>query len=337
LDKDGTKGPSQSPFAKGGLEGDFLHVVAAAIVNAQGRVLIAQRPDHVHQGGRWEFPGGKVEAGESADQALRRELFEELGIRVQSHEPLIQVRYRYPDKAVLLDVSRVTRFSGDCRSCEGQPLAWVVPKELRRFRFPDANLPIVNALLLPDRYLITPDPGQDEAQFLVQLRAALQTGIQLVQLRAPDHDVQRYRPLAEAAIALCRMHGARLLVNAEPEWATKFGAEGVHLNSARLRSTPTRPLPTDEYLVAASCHDADEIAHAAEIGADFVVLSPVKPVPSHPNAKPLGWRRFQALCIDAAMPVYALGGMRTDDLTQAKRHGGQGIAAIRGLWPQLAV
>lgn len=325
---------TQSSVPGGRNRGDFLHVVAAAIFNEQQQVLIARRPGHLHQGGKWEFPGGKVEPGESNAEALKRELSEELGIRVRSHQPLIQVRHRYPDRAVVLEVFKVTRYSGECRSCEGQPLEWVAPGDLPRFEFPVANLPIVKALLLPDRYLITPTPEQGHPSFLDGLETALQSGITLVQLRAPNLKASRYRALARKAVALCHAHGGRLLLNAEPEWAQRLRADGVHLNSARLRALRTRPLSW-EYLVAASCHDREEIARANRIGADFVVLSPVKATPDHPGVKPLEWNGFRELCLDAAAPVFALGGMAQGDLVLAKRYGGQGIAAIRGLWPRL--
>jgi 8-oxo-dGTP diphosphatase len=306
--------------------------VAAAVFNVNSEVLIARRPNHIHQGGKWEFPGGKVEPGERARDALCRELFEELGIRAQTFEPLIRIRHHYPDKAVLLDVWKVTHYTSEPHGREGQALTWSAPQDLSRFTFPAANYPILKALILPELYLITPEPGYDDASFLDCLKAALRQGIRLVQLRAPALEVSRYCELAAATIQCCHAHGARLLINGEPEWAMRLNADGVHLNSVRLRATHTRPLPK-HYLVAASCHDQGEIARANAIDADLAVVAPVKATPSHPDAKPLGWRVFQDLCADATMPVYALGGMSASDLRLAKRSGGQGIAAIRALWP----
>jgi 8-oxo-dGTP diphosphatase len=306
--------------------------VAAVIFNQAGQVLIARRHDYLHQGGKWEFPGGKIEPGESPIQALRRELFEELGIQARTFEPLIRTRYRYPDQAVELDVWRVTRYDGVCQSLEEQPLAWLAPADLACFAFPAANLPILKALRLPDLYLITPAPGRDLTAFLNGLETALSKDIRLVQLRAPGLDAHRYGELAKAAIELCHAHGARLLINGEPRWATRLNADGVHLNSARLSALEKRPLP-ENYLVAASCHSVEEIARANAIDADFIIVSPVKVTRSHPEAKALGWSAFSRLCAEAAAPAYALGGMSVADLTRAKHCGGQGIAAIRGLWP----
>ncbi len=113
-----------------------VHVAAAVIRDDSGKILIARRADTQHQGGLWEFPGGKVEADESVETALARELHEELGIVVGAARPLIKVRHDYPDKQVLLDVWEVSSFSGEPHGAEGQPLAWVTAKELVNYEFP---------------------------------------------------------------------------------------------------------------------------------------------------------------------------------------------------------
>ena len=123
-----------------------LHVVAAAIFNKQGDLLIAQRPLDKHMGGLWEFPGGKVEAGEAVTDALRRELDEELGIQPLSWEPLISIEHAYPEKTVLLDVWIVRDFHGEAHGREGQTVRWVTPNMLDQFEFPEANDGIIEAL-----------------------------------------------------------------------------------------------------------------------------------------------------------------------------------------------
>ena len=124
----------------------FLQVVVGIVAGADGTVLITRRSDDVHQGGLWEFPGGKVEHGESAIEALGRELHEELGIMLRAAEPLLQVDHTYPDRRVLLDVWRVTDFRGEPHGREGQPLVWVSPDEMEHFAFPAADAQIVAAL-----------------------------------------------------------------------------------------------------------------------------------------------------------------------------------------------
>lgn len=315
-----------------------LHVAAAAIFDEHGRVLIAQRPTHVHQGGLWEFPGGKVEAGETVREALARELHEELGIDVQQARPLIRVRHDYSDKSVLLDVWRVDDFSGETlsvalsvseRGREGQPLVWVQPHELSVYDFPAANIPIVTAVQLPDYYLVTPNPDDDFPAFLAQLETRLRDGIQLVQLRAKTLSDIDYLALAKQCQSLCEQHDAALMLNADPGLVAEVGAAGVHLDSGRLASLSERP---DVKWVSASCHSPEQLRQAEKLGADFVMLSPVAATASHPDIVPLGWEQFQVLADLAHCPVYALGGMTPADLQQAFAHGAQGVAAIRALW-----
>lgn len=305
-----------------------MQVAAAAVFDRCGRVLITQRAAGAHQGGLWEFPGGKLEPGESAREGLQRELREEVGIHITHARPLIRVRHEYPERAVLLDVWRVEGFTGKAHGREGQPLRWVALADLAAFDFPAANRPILRAVSLPDRYLITPEPAET-ADFLPRLAEALARGVRLVQLRSKQLGEREYVRLARQAVALCHAHRARLLLSGDPALARDSGADGVHLDSPRLWASTVRP---DLDLVGASCHGARELAQAAAIDADFALLSPVAATTSHPQALPLGWARFRALSDAAPLPVYALGGMALRDLETAWAHGAQGIAAIRGLW-----
>ncbi|MCB1735206.1 MAG: Nudix family hydrolase [Gammaproteobacteria bacterium] len=310
---------------------DPLHVAAAAIIDeAGGRVLLARRPDDKHQGGLWELPGGKVEPGEDVLTALARELDEELGIVPRVSRPLIRVTHRYPERSVLLDVWRVTAFDGVPHGREGQPVEWVSIADLWQRQFPAANRPIVRAVSLPERYLITPDiqdVGTPE-RFLAGLGSALNRGVRLVQLRSRD-------PLPDALAIACRdrvhAQGGRILLNGSPERAVDLGFDGVHLSSKRLMALAARPLSSRRW-VGVSCHNVEELAQAAHIDADFAVLSPVKPTPSHPDAQAIGWARFHQQVEPAVLPVYALGGVDDADLSEAYRSGGQGVAGIRGLW-----
>ncbi len=308
-----------------------IHVAAATVFDDSGRVLITRRPDHVHQGGLWEFPGGKVEAGEPMSVALARELHEEVGIDVQQARPLIRVKHAYPDKEVLLDVWRVDSFTGEAHGKEGQPFKWVELGQLADFSFPEANLPIIRAVQLPDLYLITPDPGSDTQAFLKQLERCLSNGIRLIQLRAKSLSQEDYIKLAKQSKKLCVEYNAKLILNADPEVVSIIDVDGVNLTGKRLLALNSRPLSDDKW-VAASCHTEEDIAHASQIGVDFAMLSPVQATASHPEAIPIGWQKFQSMCERAPFPVYALGGVKSDDLGKAFDHGAQGIAAIRALW-----
>ena len=181
-------------------------------------------------------------------------------------------------------------------------------------------------------YLITPEPlSPTDKAFFTQLEKCLETGITLVQLRAKKLTEREYCLCAETALKLCHNYNALLLVNATPKIALSIGSDGVHLNRTRLLKCTKRPLNSD-LMVAASCHSLEEIQQANLIGVDFIVLSPVRTTASHPEALPLGWKQFAELTKQAKCPVFALGGMRIEDVSIARAHGGQGIAAIRALW-----
>lgn len=311
-----------------------LHVAAAVIRGTDGRILLAQRPAHKHQGGLWEFPGGKVEAGESVLSALARELREELGIQVTHAQPLIQVRHAYPDCRVLLDVYEVTGFTGDAHGAEGQPLAWVAARELLDYEFPAANRPIVAAARLPKTYLITPDDEMTPAELIKGVRQALANGVQLVQLRAPQAFIPEYRDLATDIQGLCAGK-AQLMLKGPLEWLGDFPAAGWHLTAAQLRkyAPKGRPFPAHRWL-AASCHNAEELALAEQMGVDFVTLSPVQTTQTHPDATPLGWAQAAELTKNFRHPVFFLGGLGESHISQARQHGAQGVAGIRAFWPQ---
>lgn len=313
---------------------EYLHVVAAVVVDEAARILIARRHDHLHQGGLWEFPGGKVEPGEAVPDALARELHEELGISVKKARPLIRIPYRYPDRNVLLDVWRVEKFEGEAHGAEGQPLLWVEAKNLVQFEFPAANRPIVTAARLPSAYLITPEPdltaGFDE--FLNGLQTALARGIRLVQLRAKSLSKSTLMELAREAHQLCSRVGGSLLVNCDETWADELPqGTGLHLTSSRLHQLHTRPIEAHRWL-AASCHSLYDVVKAQSIGVDFVVVSPVRTTTSHPGTSPIGWNGLREITDHSLLPVYALGGMTQADLELSWAHGAQGIAAIRGIW-----
>ena len=166
-----------------------VHVAVGVIKNSQGQILIAQRSPHVHQGGLWEFPGGKIETGETPGQALQRELHEELSITVGSFSALGKVHHDYPDKSVLLYIYVIDTFTGEAHGHEGQPIQWVSLAQLRQYPFPEANLAIIKMLELPELCLITGTFSSPE-DFITKLEASLARGIRLVQLRLKEVDRQ---------------------------------------------------------------------------------------------------------------------------------------------------
>lgn len=307
-----------------------LEVVAAVITDKRGRILLNRRPAGRELAGLWEFPGGKIEPGETPDVALMRELKEELGIKAQVDARLMTVPLRSPNRRLRLDVYRVSRWEGTPVGHEGQALMWVTPDRLPRYSMPPADRPVVAALLQPDRYLVTPAPASGDADWLGALAASLKAGVRLVHLRLPEVDDARRRHLIERALPGCRRADARVLINADIELAARHGA-GVHLKASQLAALEQRPLPAGQP-VAASCHTGEDLRHAERLGCDFVVVGPLRETPTHPGQPPLGWDGFAALRELTALPAYAIGGMTTADLGVARAHGAQGVAAIRGLW-----
>lgn len=308
-----------------------IHVAVGVILDQQ-RVLLSRRQQGVHLEGYWEFPGGKLDTGETPEKALGRELHEELGIFVQQYHPLITIPFDYETHEVQLHVFEIREFSGLPQGREGQHIEWVQISELRVQDLPPANRGIVSALHLPDRYLITPEPAHDNVAFLAHLRQCMLQGLNLIQLRAKSLSIDEYKRLALSVLDLVReFPRARILLNAHAELVQELGAHGVHLTAQQIREFDSRPLP-EGLLVAASCHDEKEVKQACGSGADFVVLSPLRETPSHPGASVLGWSSFESLAAVASVPVYALGGMLESDIDRVRRCGGQGIAAISGLW-----
>ena len=306
-----------------------IHVVAGVIRDARGRILLARRTEGRDLAGLWEFPGGKCEPGETPEQALARELHEELGIDARIGAALIRVPQQYPDKALVLDVREVEAWQGPARGREGQALAWVPPDKLARYDMPPADRPVVAALLQPSTYAVTPCLDDSEA-WLRRLDAALADGVRRVQLRSPGTDAPAWRRAVEAASALCRTAGADVLVNGDVELARALGT-GVQLRAAQLAALDARPLPGDRP-VGASCHDLAELQAAERLGCDFAVLGHVHATPSHPARAPLGWEAFARLREQVSLPIYAIGGLGAGDLATARLHGAQGVAGIRAFF-----
>lgn len=307
-----------------------MQVVAAVLRDREGRVLIAERPAGKPLAGSWEFPGGKLEAGESAFDAIKRELHEELGIRVRHAYRMLRFAHRYPEREVELDVWRVTAWDGTPASQEGQHLEWVLPDDLRDWQLLPADEPIVKSLRLPPLMLVTPDP-EHESRFLEKLQRSLRAGVDLVQFRAPGMETERFDNLALSVLELCRSHGARVILNTSPGQARMLHADGLHLSQRRSRSLAAQDWDGSLRL-GISCHTALEVRAALEYSPDYLCLGPVQETASHPGVVPLGWQAFAGLAAMSGVPVYAIGGLALKDMETAQRHGAHGIAAIRSLW-----
>ncbi len=307
-----------------------LEVAAAVILRADGKFLLAQRPAGKVYAGYWEFPGGKVENGESAEAAVKRELHEELGIDVERAFPWITRDYDYAHAKVRLRFFRVVGWRGEPRGKEGQRFSWQSTRELVVSPLLPANGPVLRALDLPAIYGISNAAELGMEEYLRRLEHALARGLRLFQIREKQLPDRELHVLAARAMAAARHHGARMLVNGSLDMARELNANGVHLTGAQLMKLGSRPIELE--LVGASCHDAQELARAADLGVDFVVLGPVRPTPSQIGLRELGWEKFKTLIRDFPLPVYALGGMRAADAATAWQAGAHGISMMRGAW-----
>ena len=308
----------------------IVEVVAAVITRPDGQFLLARRPDGKVYSGYWEFPGGKVEKNESLLHALDRELQEELGIQIRCAYPWVTRVFIYSHATVRLHFFRVVEWEGRLTAREKQGLFWQWPHHVEVSPVLPANGPILQALLLPPIYAITQATAIGIEPALKQIEQALQNGLKLLQIREKQMTKDLLREFSRQVLALARTYQAKVLINGDAEFAREIGADGVHFTSSQLISLSCRPDP--EYgWCGASCHNAEELFMAEQLGLDFVVLGPVQPTLSHSELFPLGWRRFASLIRDYSLPVYALGGLHPEDLPIAQEMGAQGIAMMRGI------
>jgi mutator protein MutT len=264
-----------------------IHVVAGAIADADGRVLIAQRPRGRHMAGRWEFPGGKLTEGEDPYTGLQRELSEELGVTVRAARPLIRLRHQYPDRRVLLDVWQVTAFDGEPQALESQALAWARPDELPQHDLLEADRAIVTALRLP-RLARVLAPGES----LQSIRGkAAQT---LFWPLSGEGDAE----LDPEAVAAARAASHRVFVLGADVDAVRVaalgGCDGVVL---RWAGQSLHVDLSGAFLVGVLCEDAEAARLAVAEGAHFVVMAP--------EDGPLTERLLERLCFLLGRPVFA--------------------------------
>jgi len=299
-----------------------IEVVAAVLERADGSFLLARRPPGKVYAGWWEFPGGKVEAGEPLPRALERELQEELGIRVGKAYPWVTRVHVYEHGTVMIHFFRVVQWQGEPHPHEGQAFVWQRLDQPVVEPMLPANGPVLASLALPLEYAITDARALGVAAQLERVEARVKGGLRLIQVR--DKDNWERAQLIYGVKSIARQYGARVLVNGGP------AADGIHYSAGELMRLRARPQETG--LLAASCHTLQELGHAMAIGLDFAVLGPVKATPTHPHASLLGWEGFRRIAEGASIPVYAIGGLGPRDLDEARAAGAHGVAMIRAAW-----
>lgn len=307
---------------------DVIRVALGVIRNRAGQCLISYRNARQDASLQWGFPGGKLEPGESYKTALRRELWEETGLRVKSAKSFIRFSYAYPHRVIDFHVFLVETYGGmldrhKCPDCK-----WSDVGALEMHTMPAANQTIVNALRLPAEYMITADSANPD--FIYEnVSSNLDTGVSLLQLRAHSLSMRAYQALAERCYRLCENYSARLIVNCSMDWLPGISAHGFHLSSERMRAVSQEYCHAISFpLFSVSCHNLEELNVANGLTPECVVIAPVLPTPSHPGVNILDWSGFQALALQANVAAYALGGLQWDHINLVKAHGGQGVAGI---------
>lgn len=305
----------------------IIEVAATVVRRKDGHVLLAERrPDQI-AGGYWELPGGKIEPGETPERAAMRELAEEVGVTVSRLRAGPVHEHAFPTKRIRLHIFYADEWRGQPQGRERQRIAWsdvnhpvgpIIPSNAR----------VLAALALPPVLAsVSASRGESPSDILARCNAAFSDGARAMQFRAPqlapDQRINLLRRLSESA----GRHGARLFTVGTAIEVSRAGADGLHSTASQLRHLHQRPQVP---LWSASCHDENDVALALQLGADFVIVSPVLASGSHPDIAPIGWQRFSAIAGHASVPVFAQGGMSADMLAPARDAGAAGIVMRPG-------
>jgi len=308
----------------------FIDVVIG-VLKRDDKVCLSVRQSHQSFAEHWEFPGGKVEAHETSIEALKREFKEELAVDTMGWQPLIQIPWHYDNVSVRLHAFITDEFIGEPKGHEGQKVEWHSVTNLRKLNFPAANAGLITAIELVDQYMIT-GKFSDVEEAKMKLVNALEKGVKLCQLRAKDLSPQAFVELAQEFIPVCHAFGTKVLLNGQVELLEQLpDADGIQLASNAIYDFDKRPIHKEK-LLGISTHTEEDIQQAIRLDADFLLLSPVKETSSHPGVSGIGWQEFERKASEIPIPVFALGGMSLMDVDEAKKRGGQGVAAISSFW-----
>ncbi|UOF93743.1 MAG: Nudix family hydrolase [Bordetella sp.] len=312
----------------------IVNVATGILTRDDGKILLGNRPEGKSWAGWWEFPGGKLEPGETALQALNRALSEELGIKTVKAYPWITYVYFYPKSAVRLTFFRIIQWIGNPVGLENQFLKWFKPCEIyQKNKLLPAIYSSLKWLKLPRHYGITSIQSPIKLNyFLKRLDRALRSGLKLIQFREPSWpdgtDSESLLLVLEEVVRRCHKLNAMVLINSmHPKlWWEK--ANGVHLQSHDAKKNFIK---SENSLLCMSTHNHLDLIRARYLNADFAVLGPVLKTPTHPKGKEIGWKEFSERIKNLGIPVFALGGQSEQTQEDAYQHGAHGIAGIRFL------
>ncbi|AVP95925.1 Nudix family hydrolase [Ahniella affigens] len=311
-----------------------LLVVAGVLADSTGRVLIAKRPAHKHHGGCWEFPGGKLESGESVGDGLARELREELGIAVTTSARIGLVVEPRPQHELHLIVQRVLAWSGSPQALEHSDIAWCQPNELQRFHLAPADRRIAQWLCAPAQLAVTPGPESlSDSEWPARIDLALRRGAERVHFRGGAHSWAQHPDGLARLIAQVHAAGLTVALHDLPELAVSLYVDALHLSERCARQFESRADIGWPGLLGISVHADTDSDWIRRVQPDYLLLGQVHGTPSHPDRQGMGWARFAELAAAYCAPVYAIGGVGPADLQSAKTHGALGVASISAYFP----
>ena len=299
--------------------------------DSDGKYLLGKRLNSQSWSGWWEFPGGKLESNESPSDALKREIFEELGVVVSNYRQWTKRKVVEKNKIITLYFFLITSWSGLVNGKEGQELQWVDLKTYKAKKVLPPNQIIHHALRndLPAIYAITNFQEMSSDNFFQALKRQVNDGLRLIQIREKTLVETELEALITSIKKILQDTNVRIIINSSISLAYKHQLDGVHLNSKQLHDLKYFP---KDLLVGVSCHSKKDLEIAEEKNADFAVLGSVKETLTHPNFRPIGWRKFNKLVDNSNIPIYSIGGMTKNDIPSSFDCGAIGISSQRAIW-----
>lgn len=301
-----------------------IRAVVGVLRNKDQEILIAERKKDQFMAGFWELPGGKIEANESRQQTITRELKEELGLEVEQlslHQTMV---HRYEDRIVKLSIYNIDQYQNIPAGIEGQTIAWTKINDLNTYNLLPTMKAFIDSITLPDKYWITPSKNHQSDEWLAKFEQKLTKNTRLIQLRSKNTLDSLF--IAELHNK-CKRNNTKLLLNTVNKTFNEPYCDGYHLTTAEMLTLNKRPCTNDK-LLGTSTHNLKEALQAQSIGVDFVVISPVQATKTHPDTFPIGWDNAKKVVDKLNIPVYFLGGMGEKDLVKTLKLGAQGIAGV---------
>jgi len=301
-----------------------IKAVVGVLHNKDQQILIAKRQSHQFMGGFWELPGGKIEHGESPEVAISRELNEELGIIVDKLSLHQTMFHQYEDRMVELSIYNIDNYLNTPKGVEGQEIAWVSVENLNSYKLLPTMKSFINSITLPKQYWITPSSNHQSDEWIRKFDEKIKQGISLIQLRSKTKlDITFIEELHNK----CKHNNINLLLNTVDKSFHEAYCDGWHITTGEMFDLKSRPCANNK-LLGASTHDLTEALKAQDLGADFIVISPVQATQTHPDTVPIGWDAAKEVVDKLNIPVYFLGGMTLNDLDKTLKLGAQGIAGV---------